>query len=236
MRLAPRALHHVLLALLPLCVCAFLPSCPPGTGLASAQAHRRAISQLSRGGPRGSVRSVRLVATAEDKRSAYDRAAWEAGYDSASCEIEATRLQCTAGSLPTDLVGTYFRNGTLSCDHLFRLGKNSLLRAIARWHIPMASCHGYVYQVIHMFGVTYVICMIYNITLSTHGAHMRCAGPARFGLGGGQVTHPFDGDGAILSASFPPPESIDRSVTVRFKFVKTPGFVEEVSPYHQRIL
>ena len=51
--------------------------------------------------------------------------------------------------------------------------------------------------------------------------------PARFGLGGERVAHPFDGDGAILSVSFPPPGGPDRQVTVRYKFVKTRGFVEE---------
>ena len=42
-----------------------------------------------------------------------------------------------------------------------------------------------------------------------------------------QVVHPFDGAGAVLSVSFPPPSAADRCATVHFKFVKTPGFLEE---------
>ena len=102
------------LTLLPLCVGAFMPCRLPGTSC-PAQAHRRAISRLFR--PPG-VHSVRAVAV-----DAYDRSAWEAGYDSALREIEATRLPCTTGTLPNDLVGTYFRNGTSGCDHLASLKK-----------------------------------------------------------------------------------------------------------------
>lgn len=48
-------------------------------------------------------------------------------------------------------------------------------------------------------------------------------GPARFRVGSSQVTHPFDGDGMILAATF----YGDGRVLIRYRYIMTPEFIAE---------
>jgi hypothetical protein len=98
------------LALMPLAVGAFL-------ALPSTVSQGRIRSGNPRSSPKPIGRAAhpcRLGTRLMRKHATcmtYDRTAWEAGYESAAREIDGKRCACDQGSLPSDLVGTYFRNG-----------------------------------------------------------------------------------------------------------------------------
>jgi len=117
------------------------PAWALGPGRQTGRLAARGARQRAPLRPAGLAAS-RMVAVpgATSTATANDQAAWLRGWESAREELDARTApaHCVRGEVPSDLVGTYYRNGP----GLFELGKNKLAHPldgdgmVAAWTFP----------------------------------------------------------------------------------------------------